>query len=200
MTNHLVFFNPRLFYFGDPCCNLSSKQNMKYIKQSARLFLFLFALLSLPGFSQKNLASPRDSVSASLAGAVFTINYGSPAVKGRAIWGRLVPYGQVWRAGANEATRFRISKPIKIQGKFLVAGEYGLFAIPGEKQWTIIFNKVADQWGAYEYSSKEDALRVTVTPEYKEEVQEHLNYQLKDNRVIMRWEHLLIPLLIESAH
>ena len=163
---------------------------MKYIKQSARLFLFLFALLSLPGFSQKNLASPRDSVSASLAGAVFTINYGSPAVKGRAIWGRLVPYGQVWRAGANEATRFRISKPIKIQGKILVAGEYGLFAIPGEKQWTIIFNKVADQWGAYEYSSKE----------YKEEVQEHLNYQLKDNRVIMRWEHLLIPLLIESAH
>lgn len=172
---------------------------MKYIKQSARLFLFLFALLSLPGFSQKNLASPRDSVSAKLAGAMISINYGSPAVKGRAIWGRLVPYGQVWRAGANEATRFKISKPIKIQGKILIAGEYGLFAIPGEKQWTIIFNKVADQWGAYEYSSKEDALRVTVTPEYKEEVQEHLNYQLKDNRVILRWEHLLIPLLIESA-
>jgi hypothetical protein len=173
---------------------------MKDLKQSTCLFLLLFALFSLPGFSQKNLASPRDSVSASRAGAVFNINYGSPAVKGRAIWGRLVPYGQVWRAGANEATRFRISQPIKIQGKILAAGEYGFFAIPGEKQWTLIFNKVAQQWGAYEYSSKEDALRVTVTPEYKEEVQEHLNYQLKDNRVIMRWEHLLIPLLIESTH
>jgi hypothetical protein len=76
----------------------------------------------------------------------------------------LEKYGKVWRAGANEATVFTTSKDITVEGKKLPAGTYGFFAIPTETNWTVIFNKVAKQWGAYKYDQAQDALRVTVTP------------------------------------
>jgi hypothetical protein len=84
-------------------------------------------------------------------------------VRGREIWGKLVPYGQVWRTGANDATTIKFSKAVKINGKELAAGEYALFTIPAEGEWTIIFNKTAKQWGAYEYKEADDALRVKAT-------------------------------------
>ena len=86
-------------------------------------------------------------------------------MKGRPIWGQLVPYGQVWRSGANEATTITFDQPVMVEGQPLAAGTYSLFTIPTEKQWTMIFNKTAKQWGAFKYDDKQDALRVTVTPQ-----------------------------------
>ncbi|RMG72406.1 MAG: DUF2911 domain-containing protein, partial [Bacteroidetes bacterium] len=101
-------------------------------------------------------------MSGSIGTAEITINYGSPAAKGRTLWGDLVPYGAVWRTGANEATTFTVSQDVTIEGQTLPAGTYSLFTIPGESDWTIIFNKTAEQWGAYEYDEAADALRVKV--------------------------------------
>src|SRR4051812_48433443 len=108
-----------------------------------------FLLLSRPSaFAQKTIASPRDSASAKIENVNLSVNYGSPSVKGRELWGKLVPYGQVWRAGANEATRVKTDKDILVEGHRLPAGEYSFFTIPNEKSWTVIFNKVSRQWGA----------------------------------------------------
>lgn len=93
------------------------------------------------------------------------ITYGRPSVRGRRIFGDLVPFDEVWRTGANEATAISFSTPVRIEGKSLDAGTYGLFTIPGTDQWTIIFNDEAEQWGAYNYDSEQDALRVDVEPE-----------------------------------
>lgn len=92
----------------------------------------------------------------------ITLNYSRPNVKGRKIFGGLEPYGAVWRTGANSATLISFTEPVKINGKELPAGEYGLFTIPGKDEWTVIFNKGAKQWGAYEYKEAEDVLRVKV--------------------------------------
>jgi hypothetical protein len=90
----------------------------------------------------------------------------------------LVPYGKVWRTGANEATTFEVSTDVMIEGKKLAAGRYALFTIPGEEEWTIIFNKTADQWGAYGYKAEDDALRVVVAPVSHGEMAERLVFQI----------------------
>lgn len=90
----------------------------------------------------------------------ITLNYSRPNVKGRKIFGGLEPYGAVWRTGANSATMISFTEPVKINGKELPAGDYGLFTIPGKDEWTVIFNKGAKQWGAYEYKEADDVLRV----------------------------------------
>lgn len=92
----------------------------------------------------------------------ITLNYSRPNVKGRKIFGAMEPYGTVWRTGANSATMISFTEPVKIEGKELPAGDYGLFTIPGKDEWTVIFNKGAKQWGAYEYKEAEDVLRVKV--------------------------------------
>jgi hypothetical protein len=94
-------------------------------------------------------------------------DYSRPSLKDRAAFGEkspLAPVGEVWRTGANEATTFTVSKDVKIEGQTLAAGTYGLFTIPGATEWTIIFNKTAKQWGAYEYKAADDVLRVKVKP------------------------------------
>lgn len=102
----------------------------------------------------------------------ITLNYSRPNVKGRKIFGGLEPYGAVWRTGANSATLISFTEPVKINGKELPAGEYGLFTIPGKDEWTVIFNKGAKQWGAYEYKEAEDVLRVKVkTTKLKDKVE-----------------------------
>ncbi|GAA3940081.1 DUF2911 domain-containing protein [Hymenobacter algoricola] len=106
--------------------------------------------------------SPPATATAMVGGATVTIDYSRPAMKGRKVFGGLVPYNAVWRTGANEATTFTVDKPVKIEGQALPAGKYALFAIPGATEWTIVFNKTANQWGAYEYDAKQDALRVKV--------------------------------------
>ena len=161
---------------------------------------FLFALTTLmasSGFSQKKIASPRDSVSGKIGKANISINYGSPSVKGRVIWGNLVPYGKVWRAGANEATTFTCDQSITVEGKTLPAGSYGFFVIPTENEWTIIFNKTANQWGAYEYKEKADALRVMVKSKKSSTMNERLLYKVTASGISLLWENLEVPVSIK---
>ncbi len=113
-----------------------------------------------------NPASPPASSHAKIAsGATITVNYGQPSVKGRTIGKDLEPLpGQVWRTGANKATVFETDKDITVEGQPLKAGKYALFTLSGDDEWTVIFNKTSDQWGAFKYDQKEDALRVKVKP------------------------------------
>ena len=171
---------------------------MKKTTQLKAAVLFAFAMLfSAVTFAQtKPLPSPRDSVSAVINGATISINYGSPSVKGRDVFGGLEPYGKVWRAGANEATVFTTSKNILVEGKKLPAGTYGFFAIPTAKTWTIIFNKTAKQWGAYKYDAAQDVLRVTVQP-VKSEMNERLVYKINKKGFSLNWDKLSVPVKVK---
>lgn len=169
---------------------------LKQMKKIMTLFLALICGLGLAQ-AQKPMASPRDSISGKAGGATISINYGSPSVKGRKVWGDLVPYGQVWRTGANEATRITTDKAITVEGKSLPAGTYAFFAIPGEKEWTLIFNKTANQWGAYDYKQADDALRVTVKPRAVAPAAERLKYSIGANGFSLIWEKLEVPVSVK---
>src|SRR5690349_20026562 len=127
----------------------------------------LALLATTSAFAQ--MRTPRPSPSATLTRTVgltdITIKYSRPGVKGRTIWGDLVPYDKVWRTGANEATTISFSDDVKIEGQKLPKGTYSLHTIPGADQWTINFNGVADQWGSYSYDQAKDVLRVNVKPQ-----------------------------------
>lgn len=147
--------------------------------------------LSLQGFGQDDKSkrpSPPAKVSATTsAGNTITIDYSQPSVKGRTIGKELAPFGQVWRTGANEATVFEISKDAKIDGKSLPAGKYGLYSIPGEKNWTMIFNKTWDQWGT-KYTESDDALRVVTATGKAPAATEKMTFNVsKDGKVTLLW-------------
>jgi len=156
------------------------------------LFTSLMALASTQISAQNGgkPASPPADASGTIGGASVKIHYSQPSVKGRKIWGDLVPFGKVWRAGANEATTFETDKAITFGSKTLPAGTYGFFAIPGEKEWTIIFNKVSKQWGAYDYKDSEDVLRITTKSEKSKAFTEMLTYSIVNNKVHLTWENL----------
>jgi tetratricopeptide (TPR) repeat protein len=150
--------------------------------------------LGLPDRSQAAMVQQRLGVTD------ITIRYHRPLVEGRKIWGGLVPFGKVWRAGANFNTTLEVSDPISVEGKPLPRGIYGLHMIPTPDSWTIIFSKAADSWGSYTYDQAEDALRVTVKPRANE-MQEALQYSFADLKpeaatVTMTWEKLAVPFRI----
>lgn len=178
---------------------------MKWIHSLAILLFVVFVLFTNSTEAQNNKKDLRISPKAEVMQTVgFTdvrIVYSRPGVKGREIWGKLVPYDAVWRAGANEATKITFSTDVTIEGKKLKKGSYSLFAIPGKNDWTIIFNKVADQWGAFEYNESEDALRVKVKTE-KAIWQEWLSYTINkasDTSAVIRleWEKIKVPIKVE---
>ena len=109
-------------------------------------------------------ASPACTLKQRVGLTDITVVYSRPGVKGRTIFGGIVPYGQVWRAGANQATKISFSTPVKLEGNAIPAGNYSLFAIPGEQEWTIIINKNTNQWGAFQYKTNDDLVRFPVTP------------------------------------
>ena len=151
-------------------------------------FVGLLALAFVSTSFAQELELPRKSPKASISYTVgltdISVNYSSPSVKERAIWGTIVPFDQVWRAGANEATTVEFSTDVKIEGKELKAGKYALFLIPkAEGKWTAIFNTAADQWGAYEYDEAKDALRVEVTAKTAKVNEERLTYSIVDQAV-----------------
>lgn len=152
------------------------------------LTLTLVAFAAIVSYSQEK-PSPAMTAEGAVGDAKITVNYSSPAVKGRVIWGDLVPLGQVWRAGANEATTFTTTKDIMVQGKKLPAGTYSFFIIPGEYESTFIFNKVAKQWGAFNYDAKEDQLRVSVPSQQTSTMQERLKYDVANNKLAIMWEY-----------
>lgn len=112
---------------------------------------------------QDKRASPHADVSATLGGKKITVSYGRPFAKGRAIFGGLVPWNDVWRTGADEATTFTTEADVVIGGLKVPKGEYALFTIPTEKQWTLVLNKTAKQWGAFKYDVKQDLGRAPMT-------------------------------------
>jgi len=142
-------------------------------------------LISLVSNAQEK-ASPAKTAEGTVNGAKISINYSSPAVKGRTIWGDLVPYGKVWRAGANEATTFETNKDIKVQGKDLPAGKYTFFIIPGEEQSTFIFNSETGQWGT-NYDESKDVLRVQVQSQESSTFEERLVYEVNKTGFEVRW-------------
>jgi Protein of unknown function (DUF2911) len=150
--------------------------------------------LNIPRVSQ------RGSVTQRIGLTDITINYHRPAVGGREIWGKVVPYGKVWRAGANENTTITFADDVTVEGKPLAAGTYGLHAIPDKDQWTIIFSKNSTSWGSFSYDEKEDALRVTVKP-HPAEMFEQVTYTFEDVKpdsavATLRWEKLAVPFTI----
>jgi hypothetical protein len=145
--------------------------------------------------------SPNASVSQTVGITQIEITYSRPGVKGRQIWGTLVPYGEVWRTGANENTTIRVSTPFKIGGKELPAGTYGLQTIPTQTAWTVILSKDADLWGAFNYKQEDDAVRFQATPQAAEP-QERLSFSFEDvtdtsATVALQWEKLKLPFQIE---
>ncbi len=170
------------------------------------LLIISLVMISSQSYAQndkKVRVSPKASVIQTVGFTEVTIDYNRPGVKERVIWSRLVPYNKVWRAGANEATKFTFSTDVKINDKTLIAGSYSFFVIPTKENWTMIFNKVADQWGAFEYNEAEDALRFEVTPE-EGSMQEWLAYTItktSDNSAIVRleWEKLKVPFTIKVS-
>ena len=147
--------------------------------------------------AQDKPASPATIATGKINGATISINYSSPSVKGRVIWGELVPFDKVWRAGANDATTFETDKDLIIEGSKLPAGKYSFFVIPTNKECIIIFNKEAKQWGAYKYDEKQDQLRVTVKQQLSDTNTESLTYTINKNSVVLSWEKWNIPFSVK---
>ena len=148
-------------------------------------------VLDLPRPSQHAVITQRVGITD------VTVNYHRPVVNKRKIWGGVVPYGQVWRAGANENTIIEFTDPVTIEGKPLAKGTYGLHMIPGENEWTIIFSNNSTSWGSFTYDQAEDALRVTVKPQTSD-FHEALTYDFDDVKpdssvVTLRWEKVAVP-------
>ena len=168
------------------------------MKLLRKIHFSLIALLIVNFINaQEKPTSTKEVVTGKINGATITINYGSPSVKGREIWGKLVPFNQVWRAGANDATTFETDKEVTIEGSKLPAGKYSFFVIPNEKECVIIFNKEAKQWGAYKYKEKEDQLRVTVKQKVAKAKAEKLVYVIEKNTVSLNWDNWTIPFSVK---
>lgn len=193
----------------------------------AMLFLGLFSALDLSA-QAPSVRLPRPSQKASVMQTVgvtdITITYSRPAVKNRKIWGDapaattgtatlddararakdavIVPYGHVWRTGANEATTFTVTDEVMINGQKLAAGTYSLHTIPGKDEWTIIFNSDAGQWGSFAYDEKKDVLRVKAKSQMVADNQEWLNINFpmttaNSAQVLIRWEKVAVPFTVE---
>lgn len=170
--------------------------------------ILLFSFFALVAFvsnaqhemnsDKAKMPSPPAVAVAKIGGTTLEIKYSQPGVKGRNVWaGSLAPYGKVWRTGANDATTFEVSKDVTVQGKTLKAGKYGFFTIPGEKEWVIIFNKVAKQWGAYDYKESEDVLRVTTTAK-AHDMTERFTIEANDKgEVTLLWDKVAVPFTVK---
>jgi hypothetical protein len=147
--------------------------------------------LKLPTLSQRSIVTQQIGLT------TITVNYCRPLANGRTLFGKEVPYGKVWRSGANENTTFTVSDDVSVEGKPLPAGTYGLHTIPGESEWTIIFSRNSTSWGSFTYDEKEDALRVSVKPGTGE-TQEALEYTFQDVKpdstaVTLKWAKAVVP-------
>ncbi len=173
---------------------------MKSVPLVRFLFMVVFATAELRGQSRVPRVSQAARVMQTVGLSEVTISYHRPGVKGRIIWGRLVPYNQAWRTGANEPTLITFSDEVQVEGRRLPAGTYRLVTIPGEKEWTIIFNSDITSWGTV-YEPKYDVLRVRVAPE-KGDFEEWLEFTIEDlstssARIVLAWEKLRLGFKIE---
>jgi hypothetical protein len=179
----------------------------KTVSLSLSLGLLLASAAIPAGAQSLVMTLPRQSQRAAVMQRIgltdITVTYHRPLVGGRKVWDGMVPYGQVWRAGANENTTVEFSDPVTIEGQALPKGIYGLHMIPAADSWTIIFSKVSTAWGSFTYDQKEDALRVTVKPQATE-FHEALAYDFDDvngdsTLVTLRWERVAVPFRVAVA-
>jgi hypothetical protein len=165
------------------------------------LFLAVSAEAQQPQVKQLRL-SQYATVSQTVGVTDMTVYYHRPGVKGREIWNKLIPFGQVWRAGANNATTFEFSQDVTIGGTTLKAGKYEFFVIPTGTEWTVIFNSAQDQWGAYSYDSTKNVLKLNVTPESIPN-EEWLSYSFSDltissAKISLKWEKYSVSFTVNT--
>ncbi len=172
-----------------------------------KIILTAFLAVSVSAYSQWNIpaASPRQSVEQQFSMSKISLDYGRPAVKGRKVFGELVPFGQVWRAGANSATKITFEQSIDFGGKVVPAGTYGVFVIPQEKEWKIILNKDANQWGAYSYDERLNIIDITVPTQKLTEAQEVFEIALNpkdENNVdmVFKWDLTKVIVSLKTAN
>ncbi|MBS1532287.1 MAG: DUF2911 domain-containing protein [Bacteroidetes bacterium] len=166
---------------------------MKKIKANFLLLIGIVLSASVNAQTPQPRVSPPYSVTGKIGDATIVINYSSPSVKGRTIWGGLVPFDAVWRAGANEATTFKTDKDIHVGNRLLPAGKYAFFLIPAKDgKWVAIFNKVTYQWGAFKYDEIQDQLRVTAKAGSLSERQEMLIYKITPDGFSLNWDMLSV--------
>ena len=168
-----------------------------------KLIFTAFLAISVTAYSQWTIpaASPRQKVEQQFSMSKITLDYGRPGVKGRKIFGELVPYGKVWRAGANSSTKITFEQSINFGGKVVPAGTYGLFIQPSQKEWKVILNKDSKQWGAYEYDEKLNVAEVIIPLQNLSEKQEWFEITLNpmdDNAIdlVFKWDFVkaVVPL------
>ncbi len=176
----------------------------KYFSPVALVLAALAFFFSQVSDAQLKLPRPSPNAEATqvVGPTTIKVDYSRPGVKGREIWGKLVPYDQVWRAGANDATTITFSTDVTIDGNKLAAGSYSFFVLPTANDWTFIFNSEPKQWGAFNYKKEKDVLRLTVKPEAAPQ-QEWLSYNFEDLkssscRFVLRWEKLIAGVNIET--
>ena len=152
--------------------------------------------------TKKKPLSPPESSMAMIGGAHVHIDYSSPGVRGRTIFGELIPYNELWRAGANDATWIETNKDLEVGGQSLPEGKYGIFVIPNKDKWTVIFNTRWEQHGTDKYNEKEDVFRVDVIPATLENLQEHLEYKViksdeQSGIISLAWEKTKVEILFK---
>lgn len=179
---------------------------MKKIISKALMLTFVGLLMTSLTWAQQDKSkrpSPPATATGKLSsGATITIDYSSPGVKGRKIWDGLVPYNQVWRTGANEATLFTTDKDVMIEGKSLPAGKYSIYTIPNENEWVWIFNSQTGQWGVKQDESTtedpaKDVLRVTVKPQKSSAFNERMKFNVNKGGFVLEWENLSVPVSVK---
>jgi hypothetical protein len=173
------------------------------MKKLSALFAALSILIGLSTASAQGLKLPQASSGQTIIQdfglGKITVNYSRPNAKGRKIFGGLVPYNAVWRTGANSATTIQFTDDVELEGHKLAAGEYGLFTVPGKDEWTIVINKTAKQWGAYNYKAEDDVLRFKVKPTETRDLTETFTIQFMNVLAAscdlqLAWEHTAVKI------
>lgn len=172
------------------------KPNFNPMRKTATL-IFAVLISATLAYAQEKPLSPKETVEATVGPAKTTIVYCRPSARGRKMIGGNEPFGKVWRTGANAATTIEFDKNVKIEGKELPAGKYALFTIPNENEWTIIFNKETDQWGAYNYDESKDALRVNVKPAKTDAFVETFTIAPEKNKINLKWENTAVAFKVD---
>lgn len=175
--------------------------NSPIMKIRIVLFLLLATSLAIDGFGQnqnKKPLSPEATVTARIGDASIEIVYCRPSARGRKMLGGNEVYGEIWRTGANAATTFAVDKDVQVEGKLLPAGKYELFTIPREKEWTVIFQKFARQWGAFSYKKENDVLRVNVPASKISPFVETFTIDVEDDRVSLKWENTAVAFKVKG--
>ena len=172
------------------------------MKKITFIVCFLSGLWSFGQNFSYPMASPRQVITQQFSVSQITVDYGRPSVRGRKIFGELVPYGKIWRLGANQATSITFYQPVKFGGLPVKKGDYAIFVTPEAHQWTVVLNYDSNAWGAYRYDPNENAIEFTVPVTQTKELQESLEFSfeaISNDKVnlVIRWEYLKVEIPIE---